>query len=489
MPGRGRAGGAGAGDGYECVVLISLDTLRSDLVNANPYKLWPARYRLARDPGDSVLDDLARAGAFFPNCITAAPYTSAAHGSFLTGRWPLRHKLYGLFNQRLRGVTVLERARRLGLRTVMKVDFPLILGDRLGFTRGVDEYYAEDDDAFLRSLGRGGPLFGFAHFGGLHVPYGFHNLRFGGQAYVDKVAELEAELGDEPDPLAGADGPGREHAEALPPEVALMVRYRRAVQRLYAQGRYDRLFELYLEGAEHFLRTRFAPFLERLLELVGGRRYLLVLFGDHGEEYGEDSYGHQDSLSEGVIRVPVLLFGPGVRAGLHPGRIRSVDVAPTVLEVIGDRGRGRLRLDGVTLAGTVWRGEPYDVRTAFSQAYVPATGDYLDQVRLAGGGSGRRGRHLLYKEAVYEGRHRLTRRHADYRQTAGTWALERRSAPAVALETVDAQLTPHAVDDSPVAARLGALLDSYNRSGGDGRGERGAPDDIRRQLQAMGYRI
>lgn len=489
MPDSGLAVGDD-GLGYDCVLLISLDTLRSDLLNANPYKLWPSRYRVTNFPRDSVLDDLARGGAFFPNCITAAPYTSAAHGAFLTGRWPLRNRLYGLFNQRLRGATVMERARRLGLRTVMKVDFPLILGDQLGFTRGVDEYYAEDDDAVLRALSQPGPFFGFVHFGGLHVPYGFHNLRFGGQDYRDKVAELEAELGSAPDG-DGLDTDGLEEgrSEAVPPDVALMVRYRRVLEQLYRQGRYDRLFGLYLEGADHFLRTRFAPFLERLLELIGGRRFLLVLFGDHGEEYGRDSYGHQDSLSEGVIRVPALFYGHGVRTALHAGRIRSVDIAPTVLQAMGDRGWRRLRLDGVSLSGTVLHGEPYTVGTAFSQVYLPEAGNYLDQIRQAGVRSGHRGRHVLYKEAVYDGHHRLVRQHAHYSQTMGTWALERRPVPAVALEAVDAPITPRPVDDPPVATRLGALLDAYNRLRGDHRQERTAPADLRSQLQAMGYRI
>src|SRR5205823_13982363 len=59
--------------------------------------------------------------SYFPHTITAAPYTSAAHGSFLTGKWPLRHGVFELFNRKLRSATLFDHARRLGYRTALKV--------------------------------------------------------------------------------------------------------------------------------------------------------------------------------------------------------------------------------------------------------------------------------------------------------------------------------------------------------------------------------
>jgi choline-sulfatase len=475
---------------YDCVVMVSLDTLRSDGIGANPYQLWPSKYQTQATLRPSALDHLVGSSAFFPNCISAAPYTSAAHGAILSGKWPVRNGLYGLFNQRLRARTVFSRARGLGFHTVMKVDFPLVLGERLGFVADIDEYHVEDDEAFLASVEREPRFVGLAHFGGMHMPYGFHNLRFGGQAYVDKVAQLEIGLGQTREPAheetSDASSDDRPSASS---DMDLMIRYRRAVERLYAEGRYRELFDLYLEGVNHFLRTRFTPFLNNLLNRLSGRSWLLILFGDHGEEYDEHSYGHQNSVAEGVLRVPLVVAGPGVVPGLHSTRVRSVDVAPTVLEAIGDRGRGRLKLDGVSLGGTIWGGQPALSRTAFAQAYIPESGDFGKYLRQAVGGRGPRVRHLLYREAVYEGRYRLTRQHLDEPAEEEGDPFLIRAVPTVSLEVQDEHLSFHEVDDSAAISSLSALLDSFGAVHGADRVTPDAEDDVKAQLRAMGYRL
>ena len=455
---------------FEHVVLISLDTLRSDGIAAHPAKLWPRDHQVDFIPRTPLLDELAASGTWFTHCTTAAPYTSASHASVLTGRWPVNHGLYELFNRKLRGATLFDVARRHGMRTVMKVDFPLMIGPQLGFTRGVDHYLVEDDDAALELIGGAVPSFSLVHFGGIHTPYGFHNLRFGGDALVRKVAELDARVG-----AAGPPADPRSEAD-------LLRRYRRAVSRLYDEHAYDELFTLYLQGIEHFLQHRFGPFLERLRDRLAGRRHLLVIFGDHGEEYGPGAFGHQDSVDEGVLRVPLILSGDGVPGRRVSRRVRTVDIAPTIMQMQGWQGRTAAAMDGTALQAEGPE-EP-----AYAQSYIadsaPLTAHMVRALR--------RGRktgslpHHLYKEAIHSAEHKLSLRHCRYERLPDGWRLE----PIDAVESLERRdpvtgaLAP--ADDPGVAATLRRALSTYN----DARrpGTPSAPDEAMRQrMRALGY--
>lgn len=80
--------------------------------------------------------------------------------------------------------------------------------------------------------------------------------------------------------------------------------------------------------------------------LVGGLRErglaentLFVIFGDHGEAFGqhEGNYGHSLFLHEENIRVPYLVVAPGLFTGqVRVARpVSLVDTAPTILDLLG----------------------------------------------------------------------------------------------------------------------------------------------------------
>jgi hypothetical protein len=447
---------------YDHIVLISLDTLRSDCVAANPYKLWPAKHRVGDGPATPRLDALAAGGAFFPNCVTAAPYTSAAHATIFTGRWPLRHGLYEAFNRKLRSQTLFSRAKARGYDTFLKVDFPIILGPHLGFDRDIDRYLVEDDDAIVDLIAGSRRSVSCAHFGGLHIPYGFHNLKFGGEAYESKVAELERRFPDDGD--TPVDRLVESYRESR--DLELLVRYKRIVQLLYNRAAYDELFALYLEGISFFLAHRFHHFLDRLLDALAGKRFLLVLFGDHGEEYDRESYGHFNSLAEGVIRVPLIFFGDGVVPARHDGRVRTVDIAPTLLEALGDSSAFRRRLDGVSLGEAVWGDRAYADRAAFAQAYIPETARFVRyQQRLLSTGHKGRLEHFLFQEAAYDtadAAWKLTRQNYRYGPALAFGGIEP-SEPQRKLERIDGHLELAPASDPVMEARLAGMLDEYNR--------------------------
>ena len=328
---------------HDHIVLISIDTLRSDCINSNPLKLWPRKYYGLKAPDTAVLDELVDQGAFFANCVSAAPYTSASHATIVSGKWPLRHGVYEFYNRKLASETIFTRGQREGYTTIMKSDFPLILGPTLGFDRGVDTFIVEDDTAFLEAICSAKKSVCMVHFGGIHVPYGFHNLHYGGEHYRLKLSLLEADVGrpeDLPEDQLLETHRNGEDAE-------LLLRYKRVIQRLWHAGRTTDIFGLYLEGVEHFLITRFEPFIRRLLNRLKGTRWLIVLFGDHGEEYDADSFGHFNSVAEGVLRVPLLFLGSDVANGIYLDRVCTADILPTISEMQegwptspAERGRG-----------------------------------------------------------------------------------------------------------------------------------------------------
>jgi hypothetical protein len=86
------------------------------------------------------------------------------------------------------------------------------------------------------------------------------------------------------------------------------------------------------------LDAALGAFLRGLRESGRYGRTAIVLTGDCGEELGEGGrVGHGRVLSEGVVRVPLLVKLPdGGWAGTRaPWQVRAVDVAPTLLDLAG----------------------------------------------------------------------------------------------------------------------------------------------------------
>ncbi len=442
---------------YDHIVLASIDTLRSDAVAANPLKLWPDKYPGLAAPRTDILDELVAQGCFFANCVSAAPYTSASHATIFTGNWPRRHGVYEFYNRKLRGETVFSQARRAGYATIMKSDFPFILGPTLGFDHDIDTFIVEDDDAYLAAIGAVDRSVSLVHFGGVHVPYGFHTLRYGGDAYRRKLDALEADVGkptDLPRDQLLETPRSTEDAEML-------LRYKRVIQELWKADRARDIFALYLEGVEHFLTTRFDRFIRRLLGRLDGTNWLLVLFGDHGEEYDSESYGHFNSVAEGVLRVPLLFLGPEVKPGLHRQRMSTADILPTILDLQRTPPRAGLASDGVSRASTVTDGADYRSHPAFAQAYVADTARFVRfQQQAVNGGKKGALPHLLFKETIWDGDHKLTRTLAQFeRYLGGLVPLE---TPIVRLERFDEGCIPRAVDDDAVRTALKDQLAAYN---------------------------
>jgi len=63
---------------------------------------------------------------------------------------------------------------------------------------------------------------------------------------------------------------------------------------------------------------------------------LVIFTGDHGEEFFEHGgFEHGHTMYNEVIRVPLVVWGPGIVAGRNPSPVSIADIAPTILDALG----------------------------------------------------------------------------------------------------------------------------------------------------------
>jgi arylsulfatase A-like enzyme len=88
-----------------------------------------------------------------------------------------------------------------------------------------------------------------------------------------------------------------------------------------------------------------------------GKRTVIVVTADHGEAFGEHNmYSHGFELWENLVRVPLFFVVPGVSAKHIDVPRSTIDLAPTILELLGvaknaTADGGALSLEGKSLVG------------------------------------------------------------------------------------------------------------------------------------------
>ncbi len=271
------------------VILISLDTLRSD---------WLPAYGSKRVETPAI-DAFAADSLIFERAFAEVPLTLPSHLSLFTGELPPRHGVrdnVGFSFDPSATPMLQTRLRQQGYAT-MGVISAQVLGRRTGFAIDFDRWDEPGDGGDAGNAitaERSGtaavakvrqwlatppasPWFLFVHFYEPHMPYRPPEPYLGryGATYGGEIAAVDALVGQ-------------------------------LLDQLRAGGVYDQA--------------------------------LVILFSDHGEglgDHGEDEHGlllYRESL-----QVPLMVKLPGqARAGERVARnVGLIDVAPTVLEVVG----------------------------------------------------------------------------------------------------------------------------------------------------------
>jgi arylsulfatase A-like enzyme/Flp pilus assembly protein TadD len=291
--GCGGGGAARPATGPPTVLVVTVDTLRSDRVGCYG----------RRNAGTPAIDALAADGVRFDAAQTTAPLTLPAHASLLAGRTLPAHGVFdnGTFALPA-GTPVLAAAfEKAGWATGAFVSSP-VLAQRYGLARGFSRY----DDEIPKPQGQSGIVM-------------YYDERPGTETVARALAWL-AQQGDRPALLwVHLWEP---HAPYLPPPA-------------FGAAHPDDPYQGEVATADAALAELLAG-----IERLGRRgRLLAVATADHGEglgEHGEPTHGV--FLYRQTMQVPLVVSGPawGVRRAAAIGEpVSLADVAPTVLELVG----------------------------------------------------------------------------------------------------------------------------------------------------------
>ncbi len=374
------------------ILMIGSDTLRAD-------RLGALGYRRALTPN---IDSLAMAGALFTNCYVPCARTAPSLISMLTGTWPHTHGIRDNFVQdeetRLRVDALPHLLKAQGYRTAALSDW--CGGDMGKFSFGFDHTDLPEDQWNLKYLIRQGPkdlrlylsLFTHNRLGRLLLPELYY---LGGVPLTQSIGKRARRLVSR---LAADSAPfflNVFYSTTHPPFASEWPWYVRFADPAYngeskfAMARLTDPFEI--------LRRQGAPRkefdLDQIIDLydacvaefddeVGkmlahlqacglAENTIIVVYSDHGMEFFEhDSWGQGNSaVGEASPRIPLVIRDPRKPArGRIDAVVRSIDIAPTLLELVDAPPASGM--DGVSLAGCLTEGAACPELDAFNETGI-----------------------------------------------------------------------------------------------------------------------
>lgn len=321
------------------ILLLTIDTIRADGMGCYGYDR----------PVTPFLDSLAAGAIVYTNAQSTSSWTVPAITSMLCGLYPASHAVThgtaangALADQEVVPASVrlvAEELKKLGYRTY-GITANLHLMPEMGYGRGFDRYLClgfADADSVNRAVlkwksilpaGRA-PWFLWVHYFDPHHPYEQRAPWFG--QFSGKVTSADGPL-----LLSARKSPPK----APRPEDPQMPRFVHLARALYdSEIRYT---DEYVRALFHDL-----PFLSDAL---------LVMAGDHGEEFQEHGgMIHCRTLYKESVQVPLIVRWPDGRGAGRCATLASlIDIPPTLVAAAGGRPPatwgGRSLLDPAALA-------------------------------------------------------------------------------------------------------------------------------------------
>ena len=407
------------------VVFITLDTMRADRLPAYGFDAVAT----------PTLDRLAAEGVVFEEAFAAVPLTLPSHATLFTGLYPPRHSVHDNAGAPLAAEfeTLAEVLASRGLVSAAFVSSAVLAPGR-GLEQGFNTYSlgkqecpnssrarrpADEvvDESLEWLAGQGAsPFFLWIHLYDTHapirVPYEFTLAH--GDPYLAAIAYEDSQIA-------------------------------RVVDYLEERGLLD--------------------------------ESLVVVAGDHGEslgDHGEESHGL--FVYDEVLRVPLIVRGPGIAPARVRAAVRLIDVMPTVLDLFGERSPS---LQGVSLTNLM-SGAEEAPREVYAESRYPQRFGWanLRALRVGGWKVIEAPRPELYDVAAdrREGRNVF-----DANRHVAAGLLDRLRAEYVAHDTA----SPSRVVDRAVADRLASL--GYVAGAAGHRADDNAPADPKDMIEAFNH--
>jgi arylsulfatase A-like enzyme len=299
------------------VVVLSLDTLGAAYLSA-----------FGGVPGVSPrIDDFLRHAFAFERAYAQYGSTLVSHSSLFTGLYPIHHGRYAPPVPPLNSLVDVLAAH--GWVTVAFTEDAYV-GSSLGFASGFD-WFDDGNDvssiagdaertfaraaAWLEEFGARTRFFLFVHTYEVHAPYVARDEP--ARRLADRIT---------PDDRRHFDG------EA---QLESLLRHNdgRALLDAADIRRYAALYAAEIG----YLDRVVGAFLDRLSALGLADDTVVVLTGDHGDQFGEQGkVDHGETLHNRVLHVPLGFRWPGrIAPGRSDSPVQLIDVFPTILEVAG----------------------------------------------------------------------------------------------------------------------------------------------------------
>jgi len=294
------------------ILLLTVDSLRADMP-------WAGYER----PIAPNLTEFEKRAVSYTHAYALSSYTSMSVGGLLGGRYPGEMKRDGNFFGRYRDNKMFpERLQAAGVRTIAAHAHLYFRKGAAGFDKGFDVYEMVPGLKWNATTDEN--ITGPAH---------------------EKIAERM--LGDP------ANTSGRFFAwfHFLDPHDQYMRHPDIKPFGKKARDLYD--------GEVTFTDRYIGQLLEFVAKQPWGERTAVILSADHGEAFGEHGcFRHAFELWQPLIRVPLMIMVPGVTARRIDRNRSAIDLAPTILELMGLAPEG---LDGVSLVSELYqKQEPQD---------------------------------------------------------------------------------------------------------------------------------
>jgi arylsulfatase A-like enzyme len=350
------------------VLFIILDTVRARTLSLYGYdrKTTPN------------LERLGQRGVVFDRAIAPATWTVPSHGSMFTSLWP--HELHAFWTSSDAvppATTIAQFLAQNGYRTAGFIGNWFHIGSESGMGTGFGYY--DDIGRSPAQIARGSALIRWLsqrravrEMIGLYETLGRRRAPDVGGSFLRWLRH------DSDRPWFAFLNYMDAHSPYLPPppfdsRFGTSVSYREPVVIEELNRKVEATPEVVqaetdaYDGGIAYLDDQVGRLFDEL-ERRGELDHTIVIIGaDHGEELGEhDRWGHAYSLHSEIVRVPLLIFGPGVPAGLRSEQPASLrNIAATIVDLAGLRDAP---FRGVSLSRH-WRGRESRsvVDTAFTE--------------------------------------------------------------------------------------------------------------------------
>ncbi|MFH1874287.1 MAG: sulfatase [Pseudomonadota bacterium] len=293
------------------IIIVAVDALRPDHLSAYGYSR----------PTSPTVAKLANEGAIFYNAYANSSWTKPSVATIFTSLYPTQHGLetdeailpYSM-------LTAAEVFKNNGYRTYYINAGNLFIDQIANFDQGFEDYVFLDipdvgvsvraDEAMENLLQavskhKDDRFFAYVHLMDAHVQYNRNKFNTLFTKYFVKGLE-----------------PGNIKSQAIRELI---------LKNMINEELVNYLVNIY-DGQIRFVDESIKEMLEGLRRSGVLDNTVIIFTADHGEEFWDhDNFGHGHSMYGEVIKVPFIIWGPGVKPLKIQTPVRLVDALPTAL--------------------------------------------------------------------------------------------------------------------------------------------------------------